>query len=186
MALPFRDPFLERVVETEVLLRPHRQPPQRDPPSRAPAESGTAAFLPSRAPVFLPSRCPWNSIPGTCSRLWEPLSVPFLSCPLTLTHAGLLCRHLQTQPTDRGSSNPLNPAPTPQTPIICIFSISWVIPPDELASSSQAGNPNSYLSSTSFFPDPHIGDKPSCRPVRPRPLDLPPQGVFEFSPRPPC
>lgn len=97
---------VSRVVETEVLLRPHHQPPQQDPPSRAPAESGTAAFLPSRAPVLIPSRCPWNSTPGPCSRLWEPLSVPFLSCPLTLTHAGLLCRHLQTQPTDRGSSNP--------------------------------------------------------------------------------
>lgn len=56
-ALPFRDPFLERVVETEVLLRLVISPHSGALTPGLPQSPRMAAFLPSRAPVLLSPRC---------------------------------------------------------------------------------------------------------------------------------
>ena len=183
-ALPFPDPFLERVVETEVLLRPVISPhsgalppglPQSPAHRRLPLHPGSCAS---------PTTLPLVSNPAPAPGCGNCCLDPDLSFPLTLTHCATVspssnttCRQRLLKPVIQ----PLLPELLSHAFFLSAGSFQQM---NLLISSSCAGNLNSQLSSTSLFPVPHIGDKPSCWPARP--LDLPPQGVFEFSAGSPC
>ena len=179
-ALPFPDPFLQRVVETEVLLRPSSAPTAGPslPGSRRVRRTG--AFLSTLGSCTSPSTLPLVSTPAPAPGCGNCCLDPDLSFPLTLTlgaavspSSNTTCRQRLLKPVIQ----PLLPELLSHAFFLSAGSFHQM---NLLISSSCAGNLNSHLSSISLFPVPHTGDKPSCRPARP--LDLPPQGVFSPSP----